>query len=54
MTADFLLGQNTCANKLGYRKGFIDDKTREKMAKEEAKIREAAKEMEKQEKKAKA
>jgi hypothetical protein len=33
-----------------YRKGFIDDKTREKMAKEEVKIREAAKELERREK----
>ena len=36
----------------GHRKGFVDDKTREKLEKEEAKIRQAAKELETHEKKA--
>ena len=34
---------------LGYSKGFIDEKTAEKMRKEEEKIREMAKAMEKEE-----
>lgn len=33
-----------------HRKGFIDDKTRDKLEKEDAKIRAAAKELEKREK----
>ena len=37
---------NVC---FGYSKGFIDEKTAEKMRKEEAKIREVAKAMEKEE-----
>ncbi|KIJ27677.1 hypothetical protein M422DRAFT_271098, partial [Sphaerobolus stellatus SS14] len=49
-----MLDEDGFLDMIATRKGFIDEKTREKMAKDEAKIREAAKELEKQEKQAKA
>ncbi|KAF8518902.1 replication factor RFC1 C terminal domain-containing protein [Gautieria morchelliformis] len=44
------LDEDGFLNLIGTREGIIDDKTREKIAKEEAKIREAAKELERREK----